>query len=253
MKRLHSFAVLALVTPVLSLGAASVLAQSSTAQNSGDSKDVTSCDQDARGVSMPEDDKKGGQSGAATDCDAKPSEAQGSTTSKYGTNQNDQGTQRNATSNYGTKQSDQDAQRSTTSMPGANQRDQNAQRTGQSDTQTASERIRATDQSNANNAKSRGYIGSAPINGMQASELIGAKVRTTGDEDVGPVNDLIIGEDGRVVAIVIGVGGFLGMGEKDVAVGWDHVTRSGTTDDRELRIDVTRDDLRSAPKFAQRD
>lgn len=102
-------------------------------------------------------------------------------------------------------------------------------------------------------SQNRGYIDSAPVNGMQASDLIGAEVKTTGGENVGPVDDLIIDENGQVVAIVIGVGGFLNMGEKDVAIGWDDVTRTGTSDEPELRINVTRDDLRPAPEYAKQD
>lgn len=98
----------------------------------------------------------------------------------------------------------------------------------------------------------RGYMSSAPAEGMRANNLIGATVRTTGDEDVGSVSDLIIDDSGQVVGIVVGVGGFLGLGEKDVAIGWDDVTRSGASDEQELRIDVTREDLESAPEFEDR-
>lgn len=101
--------------------------------------------------------------------------------------------------------------------------------------------------------QSRDYIGSAPPSGAHASDLIGANVITGSDEDVGSVSDLIIDENGQVVAIVVGVGGFLGMGEKNVAIGWGQVTRSGSPDDQELRIDATRDDLRSAPEYKQPD
>ena len=101
--------------------------------------------------------------------------------------------------------------------------------------------------------QNRGYISSAPANGTQASNLIGAGVTTTGGENVGPVSDLIIDQHGQIVAIIVGVGGFLGMGEKDVAIGWDDVTRSGTSDEQELQIDVTREDLRPAPEFARHD
>lgn len=96
----------------------------------------------------------------------------------------------------------------------------------------------------------RGYLASAPTNGMQASNLIGAEVKTTGSEDVGTVSDLIIDHKGQVMAIIVGVGGFLGMGEKDVAIGWGHVTKSAIADNqKELRIDLTREDLRAAPAF----
>lgn len=99
----------------------------------------------------------------------------------------------------------------------------------------------------------QGYMASAPAQGMHASDLIGLDIKTTDDENVGAVSDLIIDRDGQVVAVVVGVGGFLGMGEKDVAIGWDHVTASGTADDRELRVNLTRDELRSAPKFESQD
>ncbi|NMT63869.1 hypothetical protein DIT72_09710 [Marinobacter orientalis] len=50
-----------------------------------------------------------------------------------------------------------------------------------------------------------------------------------------------------MVAVVVSVGGFLGMGEKHVAINWDAVKMSGNPDDRDLRVDMTRDELQSAP------
>ncbi|KMQ74360.1 PRC-barrel domain-containing protein [Marinobacter subterrani] len=97
--------------------------------------------------------------------------------------------------------------------------------------------------------QSQSYVDTAPANGMHASKLIGAEVKTSGDENVGSVSDLIIDKNGQVVAIVIGVGGFLGMGEKSVAISWDKVMKSGTADKQELRIDESRDDLISAPEY----
>ncbi len=99
--------------------------------------------------------------------------------------------------------------------------------------------------------KSQSYMEAAPANGMHASKLIGADVITTGDENVGSVSDLIIDKDGQVVAVVVGVGGFLGMGEKNVAISWDKVMKSGTADmnKQELRIEESRDALLSAPDY----
>ena len=51
-----------------------------------------------------------------------------------------------------------------------------------------------------------------------ASTLIGRTVTNAQGETLGDINDLIVDEQGTVVAVVIGVGGFLGMGEKDVGV-----------------------------------
>lgn len=101
--------------------------------------------------------------------------------------------------------------------------------------------------------QSQGYLSSAPANGRHASDLIGAEVKTTNNEEVGSVSDLIIDQKGQVVGIVVGVGGFLGMGEKDVAIGWDNVSRSGSSDKDELQIKSTREDLMSAPEFKTQD
>lgn len=94
-----------------------------------------------------------------------------------------------------------------------------------------------------------GYLQSAPNRGMSANNLIGAEVRTTGDEDVGSVNDLIINEQGQIVAVIVGVDGLLGLSQKNVAVDWDDVKRSITSEEMKLRIDVSLDELGSAPAF----
>ncbi len=66
------------------------------------------------------------------------------------------------------------------------------------------------------------------------------------------INDLIIDADGQVIAVVVEVGRTLGMGEKVVAIGWDDVTTSCKSDERELQIDATREELRSAPELEDR-
>lgn len=101
--------------------------------------------------------------------------------------------------------------------------------------------------------KDKGYMASAPAQGMQASDLIGSDLKTSGDESVGEIGDLIIDQDGKVVAVVVSVGGFLGMGEKHVAISWDQVQMSSNADDRDLRVDVTREELESAPGFKKQD
>ncbi|MCC5855265.1 MAG: PRC-barrel domain-containing protein [Idiomarina sp.] len=95
----------------------------------------------------------------------------------------------------------------------------------------------------------RGHIAGVPAHGYHTNSLIGAKVNSRDNENVGSVDDLLIDANGQVVAIMVGVGGFLGMGQKDVAIGWGNVTRTGTADNQEIRADVTRDALRAAPKF----
>ena len=55
-------------------------------------------------------------------------------------------------------------------------------------------------------------------NQMMASDLIGTRVVSANNESIGDINDVIVDRNGQVMAVVVGVGGFLGIGEKDVAV-----------------------------------
>jgi sporulation protein YlmC with PRC-barrel domain len=55
-------------------------------------------------------------------------------------------------------------------------------------------------------------------NQIMASELIGTRVVSANNESIGDINDVIVDRNGQAMAAVIGVGGFLGIGEKDVAV-----------------------------------
>ena len=86
-----------------------------------------------------------------------------------------------------------------------------------------------------------------------ASNLIGEEVYNgTGDraEKVGDVNDVMMSSDGKAEAVVIGVGGFLGVGEKDVAVAFDRLNWSiGQDNEKRLTIQASKDDLKSAPTF----
>ena len=97
------------------------------------------------------------------------------------------------------------------------------------------------------------YLTTAPAGTFYADSLTGNNVQSTveDDEDIGTINDLIIDEDGQIQAVVIGVGGFLGMGEKDVAIEWDslELTRNQDNDDYEIRVNASKDALEEADEF----
>jgi len=57
----------------------------------------------------------------------------------------------------------------------------------------------------------------------RASKLVGVNVYNNSNEKIGDINDLILDSSGRVANVVIGVGGFLGMGEHNVAVAFDQL------------------------------
>jgi sporulation protein YlmC with PRC-barrel domain len=70
------------------------------------------------------------------------------------------------------------------------------------------------------------------------------------DNKIGEVMDVLVERDGKISALIIGVGGFLGMGEKDVAVPFNAV-RTTTKDNNKwyLVMNSTKDALKSAKGF----
>jgi sporulation protein YlmC with PRC-barrel domain len=55
----------------------------------------------------------------------------------------------------------------------------------------------------------------------RASKLIGVNVYNEANEKIGDINELILDKSGKVAKIILGVGGFIGMGEHYVAVDFD--------------------------------
>ncbi|NNK16032.1 MAG: PRC-barrel domain-containing protein [Sulfitobacter sp.] len=71
-------------------------------------------------------------------------------------------------------------------------------------------------------------------------------------DDIGEINDIIVSQDGDVRAVILGVGGFLGMGEKDVSVSMDGikvVQEEGDMGDRFLVVTTSKEMLENAPAF----
>ena len=86
----------------------------------------------------------------------------------------------------------------------------------------------------------------------KASELVGMKVRSVdGDDNIGSINDLVIGTDGRVKYAAVSFGGFLGMGDKLFAVPFEAINFVKTADDAYARIDVTEETLKARKGFDQ--
>jgi sporulation protein YlmC with PRC-barrel domain len=55
----------------------------------------------------------------------------------------------------------------------------------------------------------------------RASKLMGLNVYNDANEKLGDINELLVDKSGKIKAVVIGIGGFLGMGEHDIAVSMD--------------------------------
>jgi hypothetical protein len=116
---------------------------------------------------------------------------------------------------------------------------------------------------------------------VRASKLTGVNVYNENDEKIGDINEVLVDREGKAEAVVIGVGGFLGLGEHDVAVPftalrWQLNGTTGTTanpssstgtgavttgstawgadssrgyPDRAILPNASKDQLKSAPQF----
>ncbi len=88
-----------------------------------------------------------------------------------------------------------------------------------------------------------------PTHATAVSNWYDQNVYDQQDNKVGEIKDMLLDQQGRVQAVIVSVGGFLGMGEKDVAVAFDAVTPTQRDNRWCLAINVNKDQLRSATGF----
>lgn len=81
------------------------------------------------------------------------------------------------------------------------------------------------------------------------SDLMGTDVVTANDEKLGSISDVVVDRDGSIVAAVIDVGGFLGIGAKPVAVSFDSLTPTPTDNGEKVVVSLTKEELNAAPEF----
>ena len=102
----------------------------------------------------------------------------------------------------------------------------------------------------ANPVKSSDFVQAQTNGDWLTSELIGASVKNSAGKVLGDVNDVVVSRDGRTKAVVIGVGGFLGVGEKDVAVPKEKLTIAKDKDRNWIvTVTVSKAALDAAPEY----
>lgn len=78
---------------------------------------------------------------------------------------------------------------------------------------------------------------------------MGTTVRNAANENIGDVNDVLIDPSGKVTAVVLGVGGFLGIGERLVAVNFSDVKMTEDGNTIAITVNATKDSLSAAPQW----
>jgi hypothetical protein len=85
---------------------------------------------------------------------------------------------------------------------------------------------------------------------VSAKALLTESVKNAANETIGDINDVLISGDGKVAAVIVGVGGFLGMGEKNVALPYDQlVFAKDVGDDLVVTTSATKESLETAPEY----
>lgn len=88
-----------------------------------------------------------------------------------------------------------------------------------------------------------------PTNAVTITNWYKQNVYDRSDSKIGEINDLLVSENGKIEALILSVGGFIGINEKDVAVPFTAVSSTEKNGRRYLTMNATQDSLKSAPGF----
>lgn len=92
-------------------------------------------------------------------------------------------------------------------------------------------------------------LSAVPTNSATVTNYYKQSVYDPKENKVGEIDDVLIDKDGRITALIIGVGGFLGVGEKDVAVPFSAVKGTKKNDKWWLTLNESKDSLKKATGF----
>jgi putative membrane protein len=151
---------------------------------------------------------------------------------------------------------------------------QNPAQVGQAPAGAENRQAQAPSRDRAGQNKAMRPLATASPSHIMASDLRGTTVYGADNENIGEIDDIVLQRDGRIAAVVVGVGGFLGIGEKNVAIPFEaleieergrgstgttgtmRADRTGTNQksgtaqpDRVLLRGMTKQELEAAPSF----
>ena len=81
------------------------------------------------------------------------------------------------------------------------------------------------------------------------TDFVGTQVVSKDNQPLGKIANLVFDQSGHIELAVIGIGGFLGIGEKEVAVPFDSLKSEEVNNKHVFSIDLTKDQLKAAPAF----
>ena len=88
------------------------------------------------------------------------------------------------------------------------------------------------------------------LGSWQAQGVLGREVRSTADENMGRIVDVIVDRAGQARAAIIDFGGFLGVGSRKIAVDWNALRFRPDSAKRDvITLELTRDQVKAAPEY----
>lgn len=94
-----------------------------------------------------------------------------------------------------------------------------------------------------------GLMTNVPSSAKTVTDWYKQDVYDTHETKIGSVSDVLVNPDGQINTLIVGVGGFLGAGEKDVAVNFSAVKPETKDNKIYLTMNTTKDALKGAPGF----
>ncbi len=91
----------------------------------------------------------------------------------------------------------------------------------------------------------------APGSQADAKKLIGRNIKNANNDTIGEIKSVFLDKDGKVQTVIVGVGGFLGMGEHEVALAWNDLQISNNGE--QVMVNMTKDQLKGLPEYKYRD
>jgi sporulation protein YlmC with PRC-barrel domain len=101
----------------------------------------------------------------------------------------------------------------------------------------------------ASTAWAAAALSTLPGDSMTVTDYYKQSVYDPQENKIGTVDDVLVDKSGKVTALIIGVGGFLGAGEKDVAFAFQDIKPTKKDDKWWLTVDASKDALQSAPGY----
>ena len=109
---------------------------------------------------------------------------------------------------------------------------------------------RATTGTAAETVRAGGDVAATVLDQQDVQGILGRQVLSSAGQDMGRVIDIVVDRNGQVRAAVIDFGGFLGVGNRKVAIDWNalHFAPTGSKYDR-ITLDLTREQVSAAPEY----